>query len=61
MTWLFTHFVLPAFRFPFNAVAKDEVAERFGENRKVKQDMLGSFLRHGLSQEQAESEAVFQM
>ena len=43
------------------AVAKDEVAERFGENRKVKQDMLGSFLRHGLSQEEAESEAVFQM
>ena len=42
-------------------IAKEKVAERFGDNRKVKQDMLGSFLRHGLSQEEAESETVFQM
>ena len=42
-------------------IAKEKVAERFGHGRKVKQDMLGSFLRHGLSQEEAESETVFQM
>ena len=42
-------------------IAKEKVAERFGDNKKVKQDMLGSFLRHGLSQQQAESEVVMQM
>ena len=42
-------------------IAKDKVAERFGVDKKVKQDMLGSFLKHGLSQEEAESEAVLQM
>lgn len=43
------------------AVAEERVAERFGEIRKVKQDMLGSFLRHGLSREEVQSEAVLQM
>ena len=42
-------------------IVEEKVAERFGDNKKVKQDMLGSFLRHGLNQEEAESEAVFQM
>ncbi len=42
-------------------IVQEKVAERFGDNRKVKQDMLGSFLRHGMNQEEAESEAVFQM
>lgn len=43
------------------AIAKVKVAERFGDDRKVKQDMLGSFLKHGLSQEEAESETVLQL
>ena len=43
------------------AIADERVAERFGDNKKVKQDMLGSFLRHGLSREEAQSEAVLQM
>ena len=42
-------------------IAKEEVSKRFGDDRKVKQDMLGSFLKHGLSQEEAESETVLQM
>lgn len=42
-------------------IAKEKVSERFGDDRKVKQDMLGSFLKHGMSQEEAESEAVLQM
>ena len=43
------------------AIAEERVAERFGDNKKVKQDMLGSFLRHGLSREEAETEVVLQM
>lgn len=43
------------------AIAEDKVAERFGDDRKVKQDMLGSFLKHGLTQEEAESETVLQL
>ena len=43
------------------AIAKGKVGERFGDGRKVKQDMLGSFLNHGLSQEEAESETLLQM
>jgi hypothetical protein len=37
------------------------VRERFGSNKKEAPDMLGSFIRHGLSQEEAESETVGQM
>ena len=44
-----------------NEIAKEKVAERFGDDKKVKQDMLGSFLNHGLSQEEAESETVLQL
>lgn len=43
------------------AIAHEKVAERFGDDRKVKQDMLGSFLRHGLSREEAESETVLSL
>ncbi|KIW08117.1 uncharacterized protein PV09_01052 [Verruconis gallopava] len=44
-------------------VAKQRIAERFDdyENQKDKQDMLGSFLRHGLSQTDAEGETVLQI
>jgi hypothetical protein len=37
------------------------VRERFGPNKKEAADMLGSFVRHGLTQEEAESETVLQM
>lgn len=42
-------------------IAQEKVAERFGNDIKVKQDMLGSFLSHGLSREEAESESVLSL
>jgi hypothetical protein len=42
-------------------VAKEVVAERFGPNKKVQKDMLGSFIAHGLKQEEAGSESLLQM
>jgi len=42
-------------------IAQKKVAERFGPNKKENHDMLGSFIRHGLTQEEAESESVLQM
>ncbi|OCK80386.1 putative P450 monooxygenase [Lepidopterella palustris CBS 459.81] len=41
--------------------AKDVVAERFGDNKVIRKDMLGSFLAHGLTQEQLESETITQI
>lgn len=41
--------------------AETVVAERFGENPVVKQDMLGSFVRHGFTQKGAEAEALVQI
>lgn len=37
------------------------VAERFGPNKKVQRDMLGSFVSHGLTQEEAESGMFIQI
>jgi hypothetical protein len=37
------------------------VAERFGPDPKINRDMLGSFVRHGLTQRQIEAEAMVQM
>ncbi|KAF9875337.1 cytochrome p450 [Colletotrichum karsti] len=42
-------------------VARDVVAKRFEPDSKDQRDMLGSFLRHGLSQAQAEQEVLFQI
>ena len=42
-------------------IAKKAVAERFGPRPKVEQDMLGSFVKCGLTQEEAESEAMVQV
>ena len=42
-------------------VARQIVAERFGPDMKVKRDMLGSFVAHGLNQEEAQSESLLQM
>ncbi|OCL05274.1 cytochrome P450 [Glonium stellatum] len=43
------------------AFARDVVAERFGANNITRKDMLGSFLEHGLTQEQLESETLTQI
>ncbi|KAF2868641.1 cytochrome P450 [Massariosphaeria phaeospora] len=45
----------------FIGVAKKMVAERFGPSAKSCPDMLGSFVRHGLSQEEASGEALLQV
>ncbi len=37
------------------------VAERFGPDAKQVNDMLGSFVRHGLTQEECESESMLQI
>lgn len=42
-------------------ISAERVASRFGPDARKTQDMLGSFIRHGLTQEEAESEAVLQM
>jgi cytochrome P450 len=43
-------------------IVQEKIGERYeGAEVKDKQDMLGSFLRHGLSREQASSETVLQM
>ncbi|KAK2044941.1 pisatin demethylase [Colletotrichum somersetense] len=42
-------------------IAKKEAAERFGPDKKVQRDMLGSFIAHGLTQEEAESEIILQI
>ena len=39
-------------------IAKQMVARRFGAGKEVKEDMLGSYIKHGLSQREAETEAV---
>jgi hypothetical protein len=46
---------------PVSRVAKRVVAERYGPDKKVNDDMLGSFVRHGLTQKEAESETLLQM
>ena len=42
-------------------IAKDTVAERFGAGKVVRRDMLGSFIAHGLTQGQLESETLIQI
>lgn len=42
-------------------VAKKLVAERFEPNAESRHDMLGSFIRHGLDQEEAAGEALLQI
>jgi hypothetical protein len=43
------------------SITKEVVARRFGPNKKIQRDMLGSFIAHGLNQEEAESETILQM
>jgi cytochrome P450 len=42
-------------------VAKDKVDQRFGPGKVVKDDMLGSFIKHGLDQKQCQIEAPLQV
>ncbi|KEZ44049.1 hypothetical protein SAPIO_CDS3787 [Scedosporium apiospermum] len=42
-------------------IAKQVVGERFGPDKKVQKDMLGSFIAHGLTQTEAESETLVQI
>ncbi|ERT03266.1 hypothetical protein HMPREF1624_01572 [Sporothrix schenckii ATCC 58251] len=42
-------------------VARDIVAERFVPDTKDRRDMLGAFVRNGLSQRECETEALFQI
>lgn len=42
-------------------VAHSAVAERFGDKAVVKKDMLGSFVAHGLTRQEAEAETVVQL
>ena len=39
-------------------IAQQMVARRFGSGKEVKEDMLGSYIAHGLSQRECETEAV---
>ncbi|RFU82160.1 pisatin demethylase [Trichoderma arundinaceum] len=42
-------------------IAKDVAAERFKSDVKDERDMLGSFIRHGLTQKESESEILLQI
>ncbi|KPM35000.1 hypothetical protein AK830_g11567 [Neonectria ditissima] len=42
-------------------IAKEVAAERFGPDKKIQKDMLGSFVAHGLTQKEAESEILLQI
>ncbi|KAL3468474.1 cytochrome P450 [Aspergillus heterothallicus] len=42
-------------------VAKKIVATRYGPDKTIRRDMLGSFVTHGLTQEEAEQETVLQI
>ena len=41
--------------------AKERISERFGDKPVVRQDMVGSFIKRGLSQEELESETLTQI
>ena len=43
------------------SITKDVVGQRFGLDAKDQRDMLGSFIRHGLTRDEAESETILQM
>jgi hypothetical protein len=44
-----------------SSIAKEVVASRYGAEKETQQDMLGSFIRHGITQAEAESECLVQM
>jgi cytochrome P450 len=59
-------FILPSERDPTGmgrviGIAKATVASRFGADKKEQKDMMGSFIRHGLTQDELESETLLQI
>jgi len=42
-------------------IVRKTAAERFGPDKKVQNDMLGSFVAHGMTMEEAESEILMQI
>jgi len=42
-------------------MAKEVAAQRFGLDKSVKNDMVGSFIRHGLTEREIQGEIIFQM
>lgn len=42
-------------------ITKEVVGQRFGPDAKDQRDMLGSFVRHGLTRDEAESETILQI
>ena len=46
---------------PLLAFARNAVAERYGKDAKIREDMLGHFVNKGLSQAQCEAEAFLQI
>jgi hypothetical protein len=42
-------------------MAKETAAERFGPNKPTQKDMLASFMKRGLTQDELEAEIVLQM
>jgi hypothetical protein len=53
--------VRPSANFCLFRLARKIVAKRFGPNKIVQKDMLGSFIKNGLSQEEAQVEILTQM
>jgi hypothetical protein len=42
-------------------IAKEVTGERFGPNKKTKKDMVGSFIRHGLTEREIRGEILLQL
>jgi hypothetical protein len=43
------------------SITKEVVGKRFSTDAKDQRDMLGSFIRHSMTRDEAESETVLQM
>jgi hypothetical protein len=42
-------------------VAREIISKRFGEGAEVRQDMIGSFIKNGLSLQECADESLIQM
>lgn len=65
-SYLVKKYILPSEKDPAGLgqvirVAKSILTERYKPDAKDEKDMLGSFIRHGLSQEEAEAEVLLQI
>lgn len=45
----------------YSSIARSAVRQRFGPSKVERNDMLGSFIRRGLSQSDAEANAILQL